>query len=112
MRDVQSHLAFDQPLPPAGRSRTSIEAAAFIEPAAESLRGKVLAFIRSRGEQGATREEIAIGMQLKIQTVCGRVSELLGEAKKLKLPKLIYQGSETRPTSSGCRSKVLKGIKR
>jgi hypothetical protein len=48
----------EPPAPHVAGSATSEAAAAAIEPHAATLRGQVLAFIRSRGERGATDEEM------------------------------------------------------
>ena len=92
---------WDQPKgPPAVRSRTSIAAAEAIREMAPTLRGKVYAYIVRQGEAGATRQEIADGLGMRLQTVCGRVGELLGQT-------LIWQGTETREGR-----KVLRPVKK
>lgn len=82
---------FDLPkrtTPPAVPVRTSIAAAQAIAEMAPTLRGKVYAFI-AKANAGATRQEIADGLQMKLQSVCGRVGELKGMS-------LVWEGQETR----------------
>jgi hypothetical protein len=74
--------------PPAVAVRTSIAAAQAIADMAPTLRGKVYGYI-AQASAGATRQEIADGLQLKLQTVCGRVGELKGMG-------LVWEGSESR----------------
>lgn len=65
--DTQPDLS---PPPPAQRhSPTSIAAATAIEPDNASLRGRVLAYLRARGSDGATDEEMqhALGMNPSTQ---------------------------------------------
>jgi len=62
--------------PPAVPVRTSIAAAEAIAEMAPTLRGKVYEYLASRQSAGATRQEIADGLKMKLQTVCGRVGEL------------------------------------
>ena len=64
---------FDLPkrhTPPAVPVRTSIAAAQAIAEMAPTLRGKVYAFI-GQAAAGATRQEIADGLRMKLQSVCG-----------------------------------------
>jgi hypothetical protein len=92
MADEQRQLSFldARPYrPPAVPVRTSIAAAEAIAEAAPTLRGKVYTFLAGRRREGATRQEIADGLQMRLQTVCGRVNELLGQ-------NLVWQGDETR----------------
>jgi len=77
------------PGPPAVPVRTSIAAAQAIAEMAPTLRGQVYGQIVKCGAHGATRQEIADALGLKIQSVCGRV----GELKKLHL---IWEGDEIR----------------
>ena len=61
---------------PHNRTATSIEAAERIAPKAGTMRARVLDYIAAAGEIGATNAEIAAGLGMKLQTVCGRVNEL------------------------------------
>jgi predicted transcriptional regulator len=70
------------------RSRTSIAAAEAIRDMAPTMRGKVFGYLCGAAN-GATRQEIADGLGMRLQTVCGRV----GELKKMGL---IWDGDETR----------------
>lgn len=83
--------------------QTSIEAAERITPDAATLRGLVFGFIRGRGQEGATREEISIALEMSENTVRPRVWELLG-AKQF--PKLI-QVNGKRKVLSGNWAEVL-----
>jgi hypothetical protein len=74
--------------PPAVAVRTSIAAAEAIREMAPTLRGRVYAFIGAAAA-GVTRQEIADGLRMKLQTVCGRVGEL-------KQMQLVWEGSELR----------------
>lgn len=78
-----------RPGPPAVAVRTSIAAAEAIAGMAGTLRGRVYDYVASRGSTGATRQEIADGLGMKLQTVCGRC----GELKDLYL---IWEGDEIR----------------
>jgi hypothetical protein len=107
-RERQSMLAgFDTPAwqggsaPPAVRSRTSIAAAEAIAEMAPTLRGRVYQAIVGRGESGATREELAAELDLRLATVCGRCRELTTMG-------LIYDSGTTRQTNSGRAAVVLR----
>lgn len=96
--------------PPANRTRTSIAAATAIAEQAPTLRGRVYEFIARRGDAGATREEIAQhvrdeeGRLLKLQTVCGRVAELLQMG-------LVHRTDQTRPTVAGIAAAVVRAVR-
>jgi len=63
--------------PPFRRGQeTQAAAAEAIAPRTKTLRDRCLSYIRARGERGATNEEIAAALGLRLQTVCGRVAEL------------------------------------
>lgn len=87
--------------PPAGRSRTSIAAAEAIREMAPTLRGKVYQAIAGRGQLGATREELAADLEMRLATVCGRCRELVEMG-------LVYDSGATRATSSGRAAVVLR----
>lgn len=61
----------------------------------------ILEFLKKRGRFGATNEEIALALGLKIQTVCPRKKEL--EEKGL-----ITLTGKTRKTKSGRKANVFK----
>lgn len=91
---VQQTLAFvSEPIrairPPAVPVRTSIAAAEAIAEMAGTLRGQVYGYIAACGSAGATRQEIADGLQMKLQTVCGRMGEL-------KALHLVWEGDDIR----------------
>jgi hypothetical protein len=84
--------------PPAVPVRTSIAAAQAIADAAPTLRGKVYGYLAGRPDLGATRQEIADALGLKLQTVCGRVGELKEQG-------LVWEGSDTRDKRRVVRAK-------
>jgi hypothetical protein len=86
---------------PAGRSRTSIAAAEAIADMAPTLRGRVYQAIASRGQHGATREELAAELDLRLATICGRCRELT-------MMGLIHDSGTTRPTESGRAAVVMR----
>lgn len=86
--------------PPHNRTETSRAAARAIEPQAGTKRAKVLAYVRIKGLCGATREEIAAGCRMPIQTVCGRVKELLDAG-------LLRESDTKRTTVAGVAAKVV-----
>lgn len=73
---------------------TSKAAAKSIAPVKETVREKILKYIKARGINGATIEEIANATGIRIQTVCARRNELdyMGE---------VYDSGVRRVTSSG-----------
>jgi hypothetical protein len=65
------------PPAPHNGTPTSRAAAARVEVHAPTLRERVYRAVEAAGRRGLTRQEIADGEGIKLQTVCGRVSELL-----------------------------------
>lgn len=63
--------------PAAPGSRTSEAAAVRIAPRVPTMREHVRLFLVSRGEYGATRQEIADALGMRLQSICGRVAELV-----------------------------------
>jgi len=63
--------------PAAPASRTSEAAAVQVTRRAPTMREHVRLYLVSRGEYGATRQEIADALGMRLQSVCGRVAELL-----------------------------------
>ncbi len=74
---AQLSLALRDLPPPFKRdSETSIAAAKDVRPKAPSYRAACLGFVYGRGRAGATNEEVATALGMKIQTVCPRMKEL------------------------------------
>ena len=89
---VQQTLSFVSPSPirpPAVPVRTSIAAAEAIAEMAGTLRGQVYDYLVQCGAHGATRQEIADALSMKLQTVCGRMGEL-------KALHLVWEGDDIR----------------
>ncbi len=89
--------------PAQAHSPTSIEAARAIEPDAESLGREVLAFIRKRGEAGATDDDL---MELLAPIVGYQGPTLRPRRIKLMKDGLVRDSGRTRETKSG-RSAVV-----
>jgi len=83
-----------------GRVETSVAAFDAIRSSLSERRASVLAFIKSRGAQGATSDEIAERFGVPLNAISGRCSELLRDA-------LIYTTGDKRPTRLGHSSRVL-----
>lgn len=65
-------------MPPAAPgSQTSEAAAVRVTQRAPTMREHVRLYVVSRGQYGATRQEIADALGMRLQSVCGRVAELL-----------------------------------
>lgn len=82
-------------------SPTSHEAAVAIRPAAETLRAKVLEYLRSRGETGATDEEIQDGLGMAQNTERPRRVELVEAGS-------VVDSGETRKTRSGRKAVIWR----
>lgn len=82
------------PEPPTNGTATSNAAAEAIEPRAEILRGRVLAYLRERGADGATDDEIQQALGLDGNTQRPRRYEL-------ERMDLVKKTERKRPTSSG-----------
>jgi hypothetical protein len=95
-----------KPLPPAPHNgtATSRAAAMALDPEWQATQcGIVFAAIKARAD--ATREELTEATGLPIQTICGRVDNLL----KMEL---IYEpAGVTRPTKSGRQAQVVRAVK-
>ena len=57
-------------------SATSKAAAEAVRPKTPSYRAGIVGFVKGRGHQGATNEELCEELGIKLQTVCPRVLEL------------------------------------
>lgn len=114
------HLVFEEPvltvarrhdpLPPfAASSETSRDAAIKKHDRnnSRSQREQILVFIAAQGAHGATREEISKHCDMKIQTVCPRVNELLGKAENFRTPRIVIKTGDRRKTESGMTAAVL-----
>jgi len=71
-----------------------------VSPKCPGLRMRIYAWLKTRGKTGATVEEIALKLSLRMTTVSARVSEL-------KRAGLVTYNNETRPTTSGARAGVI-----
>lgn len=76
-----------------------------LKPQLSGQRLRVLDYIKSRGLDGATRHEVAIGIGIPLQSVCGRVAELLDK----RWPELI-ETAEKRETQFKQPAVVLVAI--
>lgn len=75
-------------------SSTSRQAAESIRPSADSLRGRVLDFLRARGTNGATDEEMQLAIPMPASTQRPRRVELVQAG-------LVVDVGEVRKTKSG-----------
>lgn len=83
--------------PPARRNHPTQNAAArAIAPYTPSMRERVSAFVLSRGYDGATNEEIATALDMRLSSVCGRVNELKHQGE-LSFSGLTRKGSSGVP---------------
>lgn len=80
---------------------TSKAAATAIRPSADTLRAQVLEYVRLCGENGATREEVEIGLEMSGSTVRPRVVELMNRGL------LRERENATRGTESGRQARIL-----
>jgi len=72
-----------------------------------TTRERVVKYIWGCGASGATRDEIAIALGLRLSSVCGRVAE---EMQRDDAHSRIRQLSETRLTSAGAQAFVLVAV--
>ncbi len=71
--------------PPTNGTLTSLRAARKVKPYLNGLRAKVYEFIKAQGLKGATRQEVADGTGIAIQTVCPRFCDLIDPPNHLPL---------------------------
>lgn len=91
---------YTPPVPARLGNDTQAAGAVHIASQAARIRDAVLDFLRGCGADGATIEEIAVNLRLKVSTVCGRVSgELKGDG-------LVEDSGRRRANSSGVSAKV------
>ena len=94
------------PLPAHQRkSETSRAAAESMRPHVSRLNLQVYEWLRARGAYGATREEISVALDMLIQSVCGRVNELVRKG-------YVTQSNEKRETSTGRQAFVMVAVER
>ena len=94
-------LPLFEPRPPFQRSSATSRAAAMeARETAGTVRARVRAWVECRGRWGATREEISLGLDLRIQTVCARVDELLREGS-------VFRTGAVRRTVTGRKAEVI-----
>src|SRR5579872_2779825 len=82
-------------------SETSRAAAAAQSP--EKLAGdkqRIYSYVALCGNRGATRDEIAVGIDIPLATVCGRVADLVKAG-------YLVESSATRRTRTGAEAAVL-----
>lgn len=87
-------------LPYQSESATSKAAADSMEEESKSQGTAVLAYLNKQGMSGATREQIAFSLGLRIASVCARVDHLLSL-------RLVARTKEKRLTSSGRSAEVV-----
>jgi len=80
---------------------TSIAAAREIRPSADNLRQRIYEYVALCGENGATREECEIALELSGSTVRPRVVELMNAGRLREVPET------TRATSAGRQARIL-----
>ena len=85
--------------PPHSDSETSLAAAHKIKTSAESLRGRVLQYIRDEAARGATDDELEVALDMRHQTASARRRELV-------LQGAIIDSGRRRKTRSGRFAKV------
>jgi hypothetical protein len=88
-----------RPIPAQRHSATSVEAAEAIEPKVGTLRRAVLQFIRQRGSDGATDEEIQLALNWNPSTQRPRRVELCNLG-------LVRDSGRTRLTKAGRKAVV------
>ena len=100
-KDELAEFDFDfEPEPPYQQhSETSRAAAEAIEPDVSTLRGKVFAFIRGRGTEGATDDEVQVALNMNPSTERPRRIELWNMG-------LVSRTDRTRPTRSSRQAHV------
>ena len=80
-------------------AETSRQARIAIQPRVGTLREKVLSYIRRKGTEGATREEIELGLCMGGSTVRPRVKELMAAG--------LIEVRGQRKTKSGLAAEIL-----
>lgn len=94
--------------PPARKGHVTQQAGArHIAPHTPSMREKVSAYVLSRGWDGATNEEIATALNMRLSSVCGRVNELKHLGELVTCPGE-HGGLKTRKGTSGVPAIVVR----
>lgn len=88
-----------------GATAKATNAAAFeaSKPKANARHERVWAYVASCGERGATREEVAHGTGIKLQSICSPVLSLLREGR-------LREDGRKRLTSSGMKAAVFMAV--
>lgn len=86
-------------------NETQREAARQVAPTVGAQRERVFEFIQSRGNHGATIEEISLALAIRQSAVCARVNELWSGPRGLPV-RITNENNGKRPTTSGCMAKV------
>lgn len=84
----------DRTIPYKRGSETSKAAAELVRPKTPSYRAAIEGFLKGRGAQGATNDEVMATLSIQIQTVCPRM-------KELRVDGLVIDSGRTRKTRSG-----------
>lgn len=88
-------------------SEPSREAADSVAEETPNLRAKVFNFVFSRGDDGATCDEVEIALGLRHQTASARCRELVLQGRLMKRLDMVTGKSLRRPTRSGRKADVL-----
>lgn len=80
-------------------SPTSTAAFADGEAGHEDIKGKILAVLEAQGDYGITADEFAKRLNVGVNTISGRFSQLAAESK-------IRRSGRTRPTRTGSQATV------
>jgi hypothetical protein len=81
----------------------SVEAALSMVPHTSKLRLRIYEYVLSRGDEGATCDEVEHALGLQHQTASARIWELRGNGDH---PKLLIDSGRKRRTRSGRRATV------
>ena len=93
----------EHPELPFSQNGTSLEAAQAAENSAGGTRARVLALIRSSGEEGHTDDEIEAALEMRHQSASARRRELVLNGS------IVWSGRK-RKTRSGCNANVWTAV--
>ncbi len=79
----------------------SVQANLAVAPHKESIRQRIVAYLREQGERGATSYEVEQALGLRHQTCAARLAEM-------KRDGTVVPSGITRETDSGCKAMVLR----